>query len=88
MIGKIGIGTNVELHVGRICTRERICRAYGAWGVFALYPALTRWASFFRASGAWTGTSEQPASEGGPYKIARRGVKFAACATPSESEGF
>jgi hypothetical protein len=66
MIGKIGIGTNVELDVGRICTRERICRA----------------------SGAWAGTSERPASEGGPYKIARRGVKFAACATPSEFEGF
>jgi len=51
-------------------------------------PSLTRWANFFRASGAGIGTSERPVSEDGPYKIACRGVKAAACATPSEFEGF
>jgi hypothetical protein len=35
----------------------RMCRASGAWVFAVLYPALTGWAQFCRASGAavWTG---------------------------------
>jgi hypothetical protein len=31
---------------------NKMCRAYGAWVFGVVYPALTGWASFCRASGA------------------------------------
>ena len=67
---------------------RKMWRSYGARIRPTINPALTRWAKFFRASGAETEINERPASEGGPYKMAPRGVRFAACATLSEFEGL
>ncbi len=41
-----------------------LCRTYGALFLLLTYPALTRWATYFRASGVWSLAGAGPARNG------------------------